>query len=51
MKSIEECSCICHNESVILHHCAPCCYQCPSCGKNIVPLFWEEHSAKCKSEA
>lgn len=49
MRNVEECNCICHKESCVLH-CAPCCYRCPHCGKNIVPLYWEEHSLKCKSE-
>lgn len=44
----EECHCPCHSSTLEMKHCAPCCNKCPHCGRNIHPLFWEEHVIQCK---
>lgn len=40
-----ECHCSCHMKgkdgAPITVHCMPCCYTCPTCGKNI-PFMWQK---------
>jgi len=46
--SLEICDCECHSFPG-MKHCMPCCYQCPNCGKNIKPFYYDDHVKKCQS--
>lgn len=44
----ELCTCVCHDPDMEVHHCMPCCAQCPHCGANIHFHAIEEHETRCK---
>jgi hypothetical protein len=44
----ECCDCECHEEGRNIFHCAPCCYSCPHCNKNIDRSCWSNHARKCQ---
>ena len=46
---LDECQCSCHTQEGVVH-CAPCCGQCPHCGRNIHFWSYDQHVAKCKAE-
>lgn len=47
VKSLEECTCICHRSGSAVKHCIPCCYICPGCGKNIIKGLYNKHIKEC----
>jgi len=46
-KPIYECDCDCHTNPAIKHF-APCCIECPNCGKNIKLVWCYQHGKDCK---
>jgi len=44
-KPIYECDC--HTNPAIKHF-APCCIECPNCGKNIKLVWCYQHGKDCK---
>ena len=49
VKSFEECNCTCHRRPGVKHVRA-CCHQCRYCGRNIKPLFIDDHEKECAEE-
>lgn len=49
MSKIEECNCMCHTNSGIIHF-TPCCNECEYCGKNIKINDFNKHIKNCKKE-
>lgn len=43
----EECKCICHTDSTVIHMFA-CCIQCPTCNKHILHEYYEAHREHCR---
>ena len=43
-----ECTCHCHNDLYDVKHVMACCYKCPHCGLNIVPLMSQMHEKECE---
>lgn len=48
--NFEECNCDCHNENSSMMHCMPCCYECPTCSRNIRKEYYFIHKEKCEKE-
>lgn len=42
----EICDCECHTGYSIMHF-MPCCFYCPSCGKNIITNMYNKHIETC----
>ncbi len=50
-RGFEFCDCSCHKDTAEkVMHCIPCCIECPYCVRNLDPLFYDQHTVKCKAD-